>query len=96
MTKFMILYGSSMSASELMANATPEQMKASMEDWLKWRDTASKTFKVDFGLPLQAVGKMTQSGAAESDNKTSGYSIVDGESKEALMEILKTHPPFPA
>jgi leucyl-tRNA synthetase len=92
MAKFMVLYSSTMKASELMANATPEQMKASMDEWIKWRDEASKTFKVDFGLPLQAVNRVSADGATQSDNQASGYSIVEGDSKDALVKLLKTHP----
>jgi hypothetical protein len=92
MAKFMVLYSSSMKASDTMAQATPEQMQASMAEWMQWREEASKNFKVDFGLPLQAVSKVTQDGASESDSQVSGYSIVEGDSKEALTEILKSHP----
>ena len=92
MAKFMILYSSSMSASDLMANATPEQMQASMQDWIKWHEKASTTFKVEFGLPLQAVNRVTNEGVTNSDSQVSGYSTAEGESKEALVELLKSHP----
>lgn len=88
----MIFYNSEESASEVMSNAGPEQVKASMDEWLKWRDEVSKNFKVDFGLPLQVVKRVTAEGITEGDNPVSGYSIVEGESKEALLELLKTHP----
>jgi hypothetical protein len=91
MAKFMVLYSSTMKASELMANATPEQMKASMDEWMIWREEASKNFKVDFGLPLQTVSKVTTDGTAAGDSQISGYSIVEGD-KDALTEILQSHP----
>lgn len=92
MAKFMILYNSPESATDTMANASPEEMKASMEEWIKWRDEASKTAKIDFGLPLQAISRITPDGIGESDSHVSGYSIVEGESKDAVMELLQTHP----
>jgi leucyl-tRNA synthetase len=92
MTKFMVLYNSSATASELMANATPEQMKASMNEWIQWRDEASKNFKVDFGLPLQATERISNEGVSTSSSEASGYSIIEGESKEDLTELLKNHP----
>ena len=92
MMKFMVLYNSSTSASELMANASPEEMKASMDEWIKWRDEVSKTVKFDWGLPLQAVSRVTADGVTDSDSQVSGYSIMEGESKEAITELLKTHP----
>lgn len=92
MAKYMILYNSEASASELMANASAEEMKASMNEWMQWRDEASKTAKFDFGMPLQVVGRVTPDGLGESNNLASGYSIIEGDSKEAVLGLLKTHP----
>lgn len=92
MSKFMILYNSSAMASDLMANATPEQMQASMADWMRWREVASEQFQVDFGLPLQAVSRVTTEGVRASDSETSGYSIVEGDSKDDLLTLLQSHP----
>ena len=92
MAKYMVLYNSAASASELMASASAEEMKASMDEWIKWRDQASKTAKVDFGLPLQAVSRVTPDALTDSDSQVSGYSIVEGESKEAVLALLQTHP----
>ena len=92
MTKYMVLYNSTMAASQQMAQASPEEMKASMGEWMQWRDEASKTAKVDFGMPLQAVGHITADGVVDSDSQVSGYSIVEGESKEAVIEMLRSHP----
>jgi hypothetical protein len=92
MAKFMILYNTTATASELMENATPEEMQASMAEWIEWRDEASKSFKVEFGLPLQVVSQVTPQGVVASPSQISGYSIADGESKEVLQALLKTHP----
>jgi len=75
-----------------MATTTPEQMKASMNEWIKWRDEASKTAKVDWGLPLQAVSRLTPSGVTDSDSDVSGYAIIEGDSKNTVVELLKNHP----
>jgi hypothetical protein len=92
MAKYMVLYYSTMSASQLMANASMEQMKASMIEWQKWKDNASKTAKIEFGMPLEAVRHITSDGPTDSASKISGYSIVEGDSKEAIVELLRTHP----
>jgi hypothetical protein len=92
MAKFMILYSSTASATELMANASPEDMKASMDEWMVWRDEASKTAKVDFGLPLEAVSQVTPNGVTDSTSSVSGYSIMEGESKDPIIALLQTHP----
>ena len=92
MAKFMVLYNSTESANEVMAKASPEDVKASMSEWITWRDEANKTAKVDFGLPLQVVSQITVDGKTDSDSQVSGYSIVEGDSKDAILELLQTHP----
>lgn len=92
MAKYLVLYNSSATASDLMANASPEEMQASMAEWMTWKDEASKSAKVDFGMPLQVVSRLTAAGPSNSDNPASGYSILEGDSKEAILESLKTHP----
>ncbi len=77
---------------ELMANTTLEQMKASMGEWIEWRDKASTTVKVEFGMPLQAVSNVSPSGAGESHSNVSGYATLEGESQEAVVDALKSHP----
>ncbi len=91
MAKYMVLYNSDASASELMANATPEEMKASMGEWIEWANEAKQKIKFDFGLPLQAVNKVTPIEVTKSENSASGYSTLEGE-KDTILELLKTHP----
>ncbi|HSX14628.1 MAG TPA: hypothetical protein VLE72_01820 [Candidatus Saccharimonadales bacterium] len=92
MPKFMVLYNSSAKANELMANASPEEMKASMNEWIQWRDDLPEDVKFDFGLPLQAVSRVTTSGLTTSDSPVNGYATIEGESKEAVLDLLKNHP----
>ena len=94
MTKFMVLYNNPLSASDVMANATPEEMKTSMEEWIKWKDAAvaGKTVKIEFGMPLQIVSRILPKGTEESDTQVSGYSIIEADSKDIIEELLKTHP----
>lgn len=87
----MIFYISKGSASERMANASPEQMKASMDEWIKWKDETSKTIKVEFGMPLQPTNSITANGVNEAHTPVSGYSILEGD-KDAIIEALKKHP----
>lgn len=93
MPKFMILYRSPLSANDTMAQASPEQMKASMDEWIKWREGASASFNIEFGLPLQAVSRINGDGTTdESDLQIGGYATAEGESKDVLLALLKTHP----
>ncbi len=91
MSKYVILYNSTKSASDLMANATPEEMKASMDEWMQWKTEADKMTKFDFGMPLQGVSLVSNSGVGDSVSNVSGYSMIEGE-KDAIVGLLKTHP----
>jgi hypothetical protein len=91
MAKYMLLYNSTASASQLMANATPEQMKASMAEWTRWRDEAVKKVKFDFGMPLEATGRVTPAGVSNLTSPIGGYSIMEG-GKDEIVNLLKTHP----
>jgi hypothetical protein len=55
MSKFLVLYRSSVSAREQMANATPEQAQAGMQAWQAWVESAGPAM-VDLGAPLDGEG----------------------------------------
>jgi hypothetical protein len=93
MKKFLVLYKAPISAFEQMMKATPEQQKAGMEAWMAWGKRASSTI-VDMGAPLGKSLRVTSAGAAPTQNDLGGYSILQGESKEAVAETLKGHPHF--
>jgi hypothetical protein len=93
MKKYLVLYRAPVAAFDQMMKATPEQQKAGMDAWMAWGSKASKSL-VDMGAPLGKALKVTPAGASATRNDLGGYSIMQGESKEALAETLKGHPHF--
>ena len=93
MKKFLVLYRAPASAFAQMKNATPEQQKAGMEAWMAWGKKAQGAI-VDMGAPLGKSLRVTTGGASPSTNDLGGYSILQGESKEAVAEAMKGHPHF--
>jgi hypothetical protein len=87
----MILFKSDVSATEQMANATPEQMQASMQAWVQWKDDLDATIGFDWGLPLQTVAEVKPSIVAEGTSTVTGYAIMQGD-KQAITNILQSHP----
>jgi hypothetical protein len=79
MSKFPVLYRSSVSAREQMANATPEQAQAGMQAWQAWAESAGPAI-VDLGAPLDGEGDVT------------GFSILQADSRASLDELLANHP----
>jgi hypothetical protein len=93
MKKFLVLYKAPTSSFEQMMKASPEQQKAGMDAWMTWSKKASASI-VDMGGPLGKSLRVTKTGAAPSTNDLGGFSVLQGESKEALAESLKEHPHF--
>jgi hypothetical protein len=86
MTKFLVLYRSTTTAAEQMAQGTPEQAQASMDAWMSWANKAGDAV-VDLGAPLGLV----QAGGDVGD-PIGGYSILQAESADALAAALDGHP----
>ncbi len=91
MKKFLVLYSAPASAMEQMAKATPEQAKAGMELWMKWKSRNEKAI-VDLGTPLGNGVAVQQGSASKSKSNVAGFSIVQGESMDAIKRMLAEHP----
>jgi hypothetical protein len=96
MKKFLVLYQSTVPASVQMRNATPEQAKAGMDAWMSWAGQVGGGI-VDMGSPVAPAPKLTGPGQVAAGNaQVGGYSILQAESKDGLMNLLKNHPHFMA
>ena len=96
MKKFLVLYQSTVPASEQMKNVTPEQAKAGMDAWMSWAGRAGSGI-VDMGSPVATAARLNGSAQiAAGNSQVGGYSILQAESKDALMKLLTNHPHFMA
>lgn len=91
MKKYMALYMAPASAIEQMMKATPEQMKAGMDEWMKWAKSNDKAI-VELGDPLGKTKRVTSAGTSDTKNEITGYSIVQGDSPESVAKIFNGHP----
>ena len=91
MPKYLVIFNSTVNASDTMKQATPEQMQASMQEWMQWKEIAEKKVKFEWGQPIQAIARITPTGVVNSDSQASGYCTLEG-SKEDVMALLTTHP----
>jgi len=91
MKKFLVLYRSAVSARAQMAAATPEQTKAGMDAWMKWAKKNEKMI-VDLGSPLGDSKRLEGQSAGKGDETISGFSIVQGESLQAVTKAFADHP----
>jgi hypothetical protein len=93
LTKFLVLYRSSVSAGDQMANITPEQAQAGMDAWMQWAGKATEQI-VDLGSPLAPVTVIGQGSAPSNGQQISGFSILQAESRDAVTGVLEQHPHF--
>jgi hypothetical protein len=86
MAKFLVLYRSSMSAAEQMAQGSPETAAAGMDAWMAWAQRAGDAV-VDLGAPLSTVA-----GSDDTTSLVGGFSILQAASATAVMALLDGHP----
>jgi hypothetical protein len=89
MTKYLLLYRSTMSAQDQMADATPEQAQEGMDAWMTWAGKAGSAI-TDLGLPTQSVATVGDGPAASGF--VGGYSFMEADSVDALEGLLDGHP----
>ena len=89
MSKFIILYRAPQSASEQMANGTPEQREAGAAAWRAWATKVSYAL-TDLGAPLTHTTHVGP-GASGADG-VCGYSVLEAGSADEIETILEGHP----
>jgi hypothetical protein len=92
MAKYLVLYTDDPAVAVQMANARPEQLQASREGWMAWRESATKVATLEATSALKSVGIVTSEGILDNQHGATGFSIVEAESKAALLENFKSHP----
>jgi hypothetical protein len=91
MKNFIVIYHAPISATEQMAQASPEEMQKGMEPWMAWAQKCGDGL-VDMGAPLANGQAVTESGTHPSHKDVVGYSVLQAESMDAAVEMLKDHP----
>ena len=87
----MVIYHANTDAAVKMAESTPEEMQEGMKPWMEWAEKCEDGL-VDMGTPLANGMKVSTSGTSPSDKNVVGYSVLQAESMEEAVEMLKNHP----
>jgi hypothetical protein len=98
MKKYLVLYRaegalSGGSVAEMFANSTPEQLAAGMAAWEAWYKSTGGAV-VDLGAPLDKSTTLTGGSSAAEKTAITGYSILQAESIDDAVALLKAHPHF--
>ena len=91
MKKFVVVYYAPKEAIEQMKNLTPEQHKEVMKPWMEWMEKCGDGM-VDMGTHLGNGKKVTTSGVSSSDKEIAGYLILQAETMDKAIDMLKDHP----
>lgn len=93
MKKFLVLYHATNAARDTMASEQIPEARARIAAWKSWAQQNTDLI-VDFGMPLGMGKIMTKDAVMEGNSSVSEYSIVQGESLEAVIARLEGHPHF--
>jgi hypothetical protein len=90
-TKYLVLYRSSVDATEQMSSATPEQAREGMALWMKWAEKAGPSL-VDLGSPLGRSQLVPPGAQGDPGTPVGGFSILEADSADAARRLLEDHP----
>lgn len=93
MKKFLILYYSPTSAEERIEQAGMDKMKASMAEWMEWKNRHGDAL-LEFGSPVKPSKKLDKGTVEDDQGWTTGYSIIQADDLDQAVEIMKDHPNF--
>lgn len=92
MKKFIAIYNAPITVQQNQKNATPEELEKGMQAWFAWKDKCGEHI-VDFGAPLSPGQNIKRGNAwSEQTSDTSGYSIVQAETKDQAQDLFIDHP----
>jgi hypothetical protein len=90
MTKFLILYRSSVTATDQMSANDPQQAQEGMAMWMRWAEKAGPAL-IDMGSPV-GKSRTVPSAGADTGVPVAGFSILEADSADALNALLDDHP----
>ena len=93
MPKYLVVYHAPTAVVEQMAGLSPEEQKAGMDAWMAWASSCGPA-PVDLGTPLANGKSLTPDATIDSDKQVCGYSIMEADSMDSAVGMLKDHPHF--
>ena len=90
MGRYIVLYDAPLGVAERFAQATREEAMAGMQLWVDWAQKLG-TGLVDPGKPLGNAFRVTASGAERTESNIIGMSILQAESMDDALEMVKDH-----
>ena len=90
--RFLIIYHAPIDAMTQTANSSPEDMAKGMAMWKAWAKRAGSQL-TDLGAPLVNGKRLHSNGSsAPSSRDVTGYSMLDAEDWDEVVDLLSGHP----
>jgi hypothetical protein len=90
--RFLVIYHAPIDALAQVENNNPEQQVAGMALWKAWAERVGSKI-TDLGAPLVNGKRLTAEGSSTPSTKdVAGYSLLQAEDWEELMELLQGNP----
>jgi hypothetical protein len=89
----LVLYLSSVPAEDQSVASTREQADAGHAKWMTWAKRAGSSL-VDLGSPVGHPTRVVRGGSGPSDVHVAGFSILQAESKQKVLDLLSDHPHY--
>jgi hypothetical protein len=90
--RFLIIYHAPIDAMEQTANSSREDMAKGMALWKAWAKRAGSQL-TDLGAPLVNGKRLHSNGSsAPSTRDVTGYSLLEAEDWEEVVDLLTGHP----
>jgi hypothetical protein len=90
--RFLIIYHAPVDAMAQTANASPEEMAEGMALWKAWAKRAGSNL-TDLGAPLVNGKRLHSNGSSAPSNRdVTGYSLIEAEGWEEVVDLLSGHP----
>ena len=90
MRQYIVLYTAPITAAARFAQVTREEAQQGMKLWFDWKEKVG-TGLVDMGKQLGNAMKVTKTGIAKSDSNIIGMSILQANSMDEALEMVKGH-----
>jgi hypothetical protein len=90
MGRYIVLYEAPLAVAERFAQATPEEAMTGMQLWVDWAERIGPGL-VDPGKPLGNALRVTPGSAASTKSNIVGMSILQAESMDDALEMVKDH-----
>lgn len=90
MSRYVVLYLAPQSVAHRFAQATPEEAQQGLQHWIDWQQKLGPHL-LDPGRPLGNAQRVSTSGVSPSASQVIGMSIIQAESMENALELVKGH-----